>query len=349
MKRWLGGMLVMACSLAPGVALAGPWTSLVAFGDSLSDNGNATLLTGGFFPGTPSSRFSNGPVAVEYLAQRIGVPLAPSVAGGTDYAVGGATTGTVNFNVEIDNPAGLQSFPGVDPTGILLQVGAFLGSGTAFDPATSLFTIWGGPNDLFLALAEGMTDPLDLGAVAGRAVQNLGAAVVGLAGGGARHFIVPNMANLGRTPRFAGTPAEPGLEALSIGFNAGLASTMTQIEDALGVEIILVDIFSTLDLIIGNPQAFGFTNATTGCLDSPADVLAGCPGFVFFDGVHPTTAAHFLISELFAQAIPVPSSLALLLAGAGGLLVAAGYRRRPRPLPQPPPARPAIAADHQPG
>jgi phospholipase/lecithinase/hemolysin len=60
------------------------------------------------------------------------------------------------------------------------------------------------------------------------------------------------------------------------------------------------------------------------------DVRAGCPGFVFFDGVHPTTAAHFLISELFEQAILVPSSLALLLAGAGGLLVAAGYRRRPR-------------------
>ena len=42
-----------------------------------------------------AQRISNGPVAVEYLAGRLGVPLAPSLAGGTNYAVGGAATGQV--------------------------------------------------------------------------------------------------------------------------------------------------------------------------------------------------------------------------------------------------------------
>ena len=40
-------------------------------------------------------RFSNGPVWVEGLAAGLGLgPLAPSVLGGTNYAFGGAQTGT---------------------------------------------------------------------------------------------------------------------------------------------------------------------------------------------------------------------------------------------------------------
>src|SRR5215217_7794985 len=50
---------------------------VVVFGDSLSDAGNA-------------GRFTNGPVWVEYLAQKLGLPLNPARAGGTNFAVGGA-------------------------------------------------------------------------------------------------------------------------------------------------------------------------------------------------------------------------------------------------------------------
>ena len=47
---------------------------LVVFGDSLSDTGNA-------------GRFSNGPVWVEYLADRLGLTLSPSQRGGSNFAV----------------------------------------------------------------------------------------------------------------------------------------------------------------------------------------------------------------------------------------------------------------------
>jgi phospholipase/lecithinase/hemolysin len=48
---------------------------LVVFGDSLSDTGNA-------------GRFSNGPVWVEQLAEKLKLPLLPSGRGGQNYAVG---------------------------------------------------------------------------------------------------------------------------------------------------------------------------------------------------------------------------------------------------------------------
>src|SRR5689334_18901018 len=68
------------------VADASPITSVVVYGDSLSDNGNLFAAVG--FPPPPyfHGRFSDGPVAVEQLAASLGVPL-------FDFAVGGATTG----------------------------------------------------------------------------------------------------------------------------------------------------------------------------------------------------------------------------------------------------------------
>ena len=82
--------------LTPVPALADPITSLVVIGDSVSDEGNAFAITGGVFPPPPyAQRASNGPVAAEVLAAQGGVPLAPAVAGGTNYAVVGATTGPV--------------------------------------------------------------------------------------------------------------------------------------------------------------------------------------------------------------------------------------------------------------
>src|SRR5690349_3490051 len=87
-----------AAVLAPGVAMAGPITSLYVVGDSLSDQGNGFILTGGAFPPLPyDQRASNGRVAVEYLADALDVPLAPSASGGTNYAVLGAATGAVGI------------------------------------------------------------------------------------------------------------------------------------------------------------------------------------------------------------------------------------------------------------
>ena len=59
----------------------------------------------------------------------------------------------------------------------------------------ALYTVWAGPNDMFL-----IEDPAQAPAIIQQAVENLGTAIVGLYGMGARHILVPNMPDLGATP-----------------------------------------------------------------------------------------------------------------------------------------------------
>ena len=89
----LGFLAVLAVTLP--AARAGTIDALYSFGDSLSDTGNVYLATGGTLPGTPyfPGRFSNGPIWIDYLARSLGLPITPSLAGGTNFAYGGADTG----------------------------------------------------------------------------------------------------------------------------------------------------------------------------------------------------------------------------------------------------------------
>ena len=91
-QRLLGAVLVV---LATGATLAHADPGVVVFGDSLSDTGNLFAATGGTNPIPPyfNGRFSNGPVWVETLAASLGLPVNPSLLGGTNYAFAGAVTG----------------------------------------------------------------------------------------------------------------------------------------------------------------------------------------------------------------------------------------------------------------
>jgi phospholipase/lecithinase/hemolysin len=237
----------------------------------------------------------------------------------------------LNFNAAVGFPPDLP--PTLLQTGMSspAQVGQFLSSIPAFNPADTLFFLWGGPNDLLLASALSNNDPAALMKAAGDAVVNLATLVGTLADPsvGARQFLVPNMPNLGATPfGLASGPANAAaLTALSQGFNAGLATAMGQLDQLPNVDVTVFDTYAFFEQVRTNPGAYGFANVTQACLGSLSALAAGCPGFLFFDEIHPTKAANVILGGAFqTPLIPEPQTWAMLTAGL--LLLAVAVRRR---------------------
>jgi outer membrane lipase/esterase len=114
---------------------AGLFDNMVVFGDSLSDNGNLSLALQ--LPQIVRFTTNPGQTGVENVADYFGMPMTPALAGGTDFAFGGA--GLVN------NSPGTPSSVPVLPT----QLGMYLqATGGKADP-NALYAIWGGANDIF--------------------------------------------------------------------------------------------------------------------------------------------------------------------------------------------------------
>jgi phospholipase/lecithinase/hemolysin len=312
--RWTA-FFVLAAALAGGRPAHGdPITGIVSFGDSLSDVGNYYAATGGTVPpasyGYDPGRFTNGPNWVEYLAKDLGVaaPTA-SVNGGTDYAYGGAMTGTGDTSSTF-----LGATASVPNTG--QQISTYLASHSP--TASQLYTIWAGANDF---LNGGQTNPLI-------PVQNIATEITTLAQAGARQFLIPNLPMLGDIPATSsmGAATVQGLNTLSTAFNAILAAEVPQLAKSLGVQIHIVDVNSLFNNALADPAMYGLTNVSASALVSGSNGQ----GYLFWDTVHPTTQVDQIIGGIAAQSVPEPSSWmifgAVLTVTAGSAL----RRRRAR-------------------
>lgn len=296
------------------------YSSIVAFGDSLSDTGRLqTLLAiGGIdLPAAPyvGDRFSNGPVAVEVMAQALGVSL-------TSYAYGGAQTGLGNHVAEFLVGTGMQG-----------QVNQYLSSlgGTPAD-AQALYFLWGGANDLFTLLDSGAPDA---SAVIGQAVTNLSTQVGQLHAQGAREFFVPLMPNLAQSYDGVqgGAPVQAALTQLSAGYNGALSAAMSQLQASLPDASIRV--FNTQAVLEGvradllaQGGVLGERCWTGDYQGNNGSLCANPDQYYLFDAVHPTAVVHRATGLAMAAAVPEPQTYALILAGLGVVAASTVWRRR---------------------
>lgn len=266
--------LLIGITKLPTWAAAPHFDNIFVFGDSLSDVGNAYKSTKGDFP--PSllyfqGRYSNGPVWVEYLAFELKLLSTTD----TNFAFGGATTG---------NSTAI-------PPGLITQVKRFTTTHTSADP-NALYIIWAGTND-YLRGTTDTTTP----------VNNLVVAVKSLATAGAKNIVVVNLPDLGKLPDTRTSQHAALLSNATRKHNSRLASSLVALDHEIGsdVSITYLDVNSLFNQVIKIPEKFGFTDVTNPCL-SRGTMCNNPDKYLFWDSIHPTTAAH----KLFATLIPTP-------------------------------------------
>lgn len=330
MKRRLTILVAFLSFLLTGVNVwATTFSSLYAFGDSLSDAGSnpsAVLslykLLGNncdpYHPCPPyyQGRYSNGPVAVEYLSESI-LPGGATLANFSNFAVSGATTGIGNYgDGGTATSSGLYGLPGM-----YQEIGLYLNmSGGAADP-NALYFVWGGAND-FLTLDSPVS-----------AAQNIAGYVGALATAGATNILVPNLPDLSLTPFVQSVGLEAQAHAFSTSFNAALAMQLGNLSVLFpATDITQFDTYSFLNDLILNPANYGFTNSQDACLPSLLDTPCANPdSYVFWDVFHPTTQADAVIASAFAKTVPEPGTIALLAVGLFALIFSSS--QRPQALP----------------
>jgi phospholipase/lecithinase/hemolysin len=277
--------LAVAAAVWAGLSFASPanadppYSEIIVFGDSLSDTGNLHLASGGVVTPPPyyQGRFSNGPVWVEVLAAELGLPTPEaSLAGGTNYAFGGAETGD-----------GLSFF---DTPNVGMQIDMFLADRGGFT-GDELIVIEAGSNDLAWAPPWGP----------GHVVENIRKHIADLAAAGGRTFLVAN---------------SPGSWKAAVKFNSLLAKELDKLEDHLGITILRLDLAGLYATIKQAPEDFGLTNVTDpacpGCgigIPDPGAEETMVPNpdeYFLWDLIHPTRVVHAIIGEAAAELVLGP-------------------------------------------
>jgi phospholipase/lecithinase/hemolysin len=243
-----------------------PYDQLYVFGDSYSDTGAGFL-------------YSDGPTAVAYLAQRLGIPFTyygdPNGAGKSlNFAVSAGKTGEGEGTRTAKGLFGLGMKNQVDEFAELLHAGKI-----KFDPDRTMFFLAGGLNDR--------------GTPAGYTKANLEAEIDTLYDLGARRFQVALLPT--KIPAFAtaGTQFNPSLAEIPGDERAKHP----------GIRIANSIWGMAFDEVIANPLQYRLTDTSSTCAGrqlkdaNPDPCLSPQTHFYYF-AAHPSTAAHKAVGDL---------------------------------------------------
>ncbi|GAA5176342.1 autotransporter domain-containing protein [Niveibacterium umoris] len=286
------GLAVAALLSFP--AAASDFNATVFFGDSLTDSG--------FF----GSKWTTNPgnVWAENLAGQLGTSAVTAKPGttGTDYAQGGA---------RVTTPAGQES--------MVQQLDRYLGDHGGKADSRTLYTVWGGNNDIFYAVTTFGTDANSITNYVLSTTTEQTAMIKKLLNAGAKYVLVPNLPDIGATPLGAsvGPTNAALLTSLSDNYNKVLFGRIA----AAGLNVIPLDTFNLLREVRAHGASFGLTNTTDracGAVSSsscfPANYVTpnADKTYAFADDVHPTTAAHVILADYAYSMLMAPQQIGML-------------------------------------
>jgi len=287
----------LSALLFSGFVAATPVHNIVVFGDSLSDNGNLYEAMKHQLPQSPpyfAGRFSNGPVWIELLIESY-FPNDPSPSPHLlNYAYGGA---------------GVSDNDGEDVLFTLKrEVDTYLLAHQDKASDDSLFIVWIGANN-YLGMPSDAEKTLQ--------IVNAGItkSIKRLVEKGAKHILVLNLPDLGRTPAALEFDSVESMRYFSNHHNSSLNTMLEEFRQTYSdVEWLFFDMNKAFDEVLEHPADYGFTNITGTCYNmisteenkhsllklvstvKPKATPDVCEGYLFFDLVHPSAWAHKVLA-----------------------------------------------------
>ncbi|MDA8759636.1 SGNH/GDSL hydrolase family protein [Candidatus Poseidonia alphae] len=273
--------------------------TLLSFGDSLSDMGNAknSFLNTPDVPPYWQGRFSNGEVWFGYMDDAYGttVSIGSGTGAGDNRAFGGAQTGSGYAYLVIPN--------------VGTQITNYLGSVQSTIPSNAVVSLWAGGNDFLYGTANANTIS-----------ANMESHIRQLHGAGANTLIVPNLPPLEMTPEILSRSAsqQATIRDGVIDYNSKLNTIVADLRIELGMTIHTIDAWSIFHDIVLHKEALGLTNTQDAAcaggstllplpICNSASTIAPYPDeYLFFDKAHPTRVMHKFIARYAVESIGTP-------------------------------------------
>jgi phospholipase/lecithinase/hemolysin len=276
MKIWFRFLAALAAPVLLAAGTVTQYSALYVFGDSYSDIGEGYLDC-------------DGPTAVAFLAERLGLKLLPSNdpqvnnRSSLDFAVSGAQTG---------NGEGKRTGDALLSFGMRNQVDSFSHLVQAhileFQPQSTLFFLAGGLNDRKL--------PTEI------TVANLEDEIKQLYALGGRHFRVALMPT-----------AIPAFSEVGLRLNPAIVTIPAALLPQLpGADISLSHWGAFFDEVIKNPAAYGIKNTTDACAGRAIFHQDSTPcvdpaAHFYFHAGHPSMAVHRIVGQKLYQELSEPA------------------------------------------